>query len=56
MVHVYLVFLCANAIAIIEPLHYYADITDEKTEAWKGYTHSPHWSWNLNPVILTLKS
>ena len=50
MVHVYLVFLCANTIAIIEPLHYYVDITDVKTDAQKGHKHSKHWSWNsLDP-------
>lgn len=48
MVDIYLVFLCANTIATLEPLHHYANITDEQTEAQNGHTHSKHWSRNSN--------
>lgn len=40
-----LVVLCASTVAIIEPLHYYANITDEGKEAQKGHMYSKHWSW-----------
>ena len=42
MTPVYYVSLCANAIAVIQLLHYYAYITEEKTETQKGHTPSKH--------------
>lgn len=39
---VYHVSLCANTIAVMELLHYYAYITDEETETQKGHTPSKH--------------
>lgn len=40
-----LVVLYVSAVAIIEPLHYYANITEEGKEAQKGHMHSKHQSW-----------
>lgn len=32
--------LCANTLAVTEPLHYFAYIKDKKTEAQKGHVHN----------------